>query len=452
MSRTSSIRRLAAACLVSGCSGSSPPEPSPPAGPDIVFIVLDTVRSDRTSACGNPRPTTPTLARLASGPAFTCNTVAPASWTLPTHASLFTGQWADEHGAHAITSGVKSYDGWKVRTHTLKKAATTLAETLKEDGYSTVAVSANPVVNASFGLMQGFEHQTVSEVWGQLFADDLLPALQAGVAQADPDKPLFLFLNIADAHQPWAAVPPGVDWVTPRRARKYRKERPDSTWAKLVGGKLSPEAAATTRTELTEHYDYALSIADLNLGRALEWLERSGTCADDCRIVVTSDHGELLGEQDLLDHGHYAWPANTRVPLWFRPATGDPMPTFGPATSGLVAYSLARTGAVPDAPPPAASQAWPHVRRCARTDGRAFCDPGAAVAVDAEWAVRVGDRAYLCDTATDPACEQPAAMPADHPLSTVLQAQLDRVVADQSDDGPEDTEVTEKLRQLGYLD
>src|SRR5438093_3811689 len=77
--------------------------------PTIVFVVLDTVRADHTSLCGYGRPTTPTLQRLAKqGASYTCDAYAPGDWTLPTHASFFTGVDVVEHGAHFTAIGSKN--------------------------------------------------------------------------------------------------------------------------------------------------------------------------------------------------------------------------------------------------------------------------------------------------------------------------------------------------------
>lgn len=120
---------------------------APPGRPGLVlFVVLDTVRADHTSLCGHDRPTTPFLQALAGqqGWSHTCGLVTPGTWTLPSHASFFTGLLPTEH--RLITKG-----------HPLPPGVPTLAERFAAEGYQTVLLSANPTLNKASGIGRGFE-------------------------------------------------------------------------------------------------------------------------------------------------------------------------------------------------------------------------------------------------------------------------------------------------------
>jgi hypothetical protein len=120
------------------------PAPSPNT-PDVLLIVLDTVRADRFGSYGYDRPTTPFLDRLAGQGVRYENAIAPSSWTLPSHSTLFTGRFAYEHGAMLNVPLSARYP--------------TLAEVLAARGYATVGIAANNgVLSKGFGLTRGFLH------------------------------------------------------------------------------------------------------------------------------------------------------------------------------------------------------------------------------------------------------------------------------------------------------
>ncbi len=118
--------------------------------PNIVLIVLDTTRSDRLSVYGHSRKTTPFLERFGSSGVRFDQAWSVSSWTLPSHATMFTGLHPDEHGATQ-------------ENFTISEDLDTLAERLKTRGYQTAGFSNNPWVSHRVGLTQGFDH--FSEMW-----------------------------------------------------------------------------------------------------------------------------------------------------------------------------------------------------------------------------------------------------------------------------------------------
>ena len=429
----------------------TPEEPTP----DTVLIVLDTVRSDYLSLCGESRPTAPNLEAFAETAGWTCDAIAPGSWTLPSHASFFTGLTPLEHHAHEITSGVKDFSGSASRSRPLKKRGPpTLAEQLSERGYHTIAISGNPVVSDTMGLTRGFAHTRIAEKFGRLAEARLINAVTDAIAQTPEDAPMFLFVNIAEAHQTWAQVPQDVAWAEPgsRSLLKYAKLNDDDPWRKYVEGRLTDEERAAFDADIDHLYAYNVWRADRTLGGVLEAIEASGRCTEHCRIVITSDHGEMLGEHGLLDHGHYVWDANIRVPLLVRGASLPDEPI-----NALHAFHFIRDGALPDVLAPAIAMAWPHVRRCYMTRGKAFCDTSAALwdgtdkLVWSQSASTPEPTLARFDLSVDPDEENPLPL-TEHRSLAELMALVEAVKADAGEADEVDEAVTEALRAAGYLD
>lgn len=401
--------------------------------PNVVFVVLDTVRADHTSACGYTRETTPVLASLQGD--LSCTAVAPGSWTLPSHASFMTGTMPLQHGAHSLTSGVGELAGTSNRARPLNGELRTLAESFTAAGYQTLAVSGNPVVNEKMGILRGFEQVEVATGWGRLFGDDLPAKVDELLGRADPERPLFLFVNIADAHQPWRAIRDDAPWGGVTTGLTWNKTKEESPWIRYVQGELPDEEWGPLQTRTVDLYDNAIRRADTSLGAVLASLEAGGWCEPGCRVVVTADHGEFLGEHGLLDHGHEVWDENAVVPLY---TSSGELPEGW--ISALDAHGLVLGEPMSHTP---ISEAWPHVRRCARVRGSAFCD-----IVVGDWSSspktvwldgELFDEAAGVRTArTEPAPE--------------LTSHGARVRKAARDDGRVDFEVEELLRAAGYLD
>mgnify|MGYP002634657295 CR=1 FL=1 len=322
-------------------------------GDTVLFIVLDTVRADHLSACGYERPTSPHLEALAAQGSLSCDAIAPGSWTFPSHASFFTGAFPWEHHAHFAETGE---DVRKAIIQPLGPELPTLAEELTKAGYQAHGVSGNPMLQEATGLSRGFQTWATPEHFGPWYGDRLIQQLKRVLREeVVVDQPLFLFLNIADAHDPWDAVE-DVDWLPdePEMLAYFRLENgvivPDDPWTLFVTGR-HPDPARLIE-QVTTHYDHAVWEADQTLGKALDTLTDHGWLAEDTRVVLVSDHGEYLGEQGLLRHGRYIWEANQRVPLLTIPAVDLPAPI-----SAMEAHPLALRGALAGFPVQAA--AWP---------------------------------------------------------------------------------------------
>jgi arylsulfatase A-like enzyme len=300
---------------------------APPGAPDVVLVVLDTVRAADLSTYGYGRPTAPTLDALAREGALFLDATSPSTWSLPSHASLFTGRYPSSHGAHG-------------EHRFLDDRFPTLAEALAKNGYETFCFTANPWISDGLGLTRGFRHQDESLLAhggagrGFSFIHRLLDrfGLQetdkggALVAEsfeawarsrpADAQRPAFAFLNFIEAHFPYHQLP--HEALFRFTELPYAKLRSISLalMGQQFGGKGPPvaEAAAPAR----DMYDGGIVHSSDLLGRVVEALRARGTL-DRTVLVVLADHGELLGERaGHFGHGPSFYQESIGVPLLVR--------------------------------------------------------------------------------------------------------------------------------------
>ena len=360
--RLSARRACAVAAMVAGAvallaawrAGRPPPgtlreDPQPAAAvagtstpPSVVLIVLDAVRASSLSCYGYERRTTPYLdAFAARGVRFTAaTTVSP--WSLPSHASIFTGLFPPEHGA-----GAPQREGTTGRfvPAPLDGSFVTLAEALAERGYATAGVSANPLVAWHTNLAQGFRHYDVrrssrmlagpptllQRVQGILpravLADPLLRAFPSvfrsaeeitdaalgWLARRPARQPYLLFVNYMDAHTPFVSRP-GFSGRWPGRSPRLPSFGLADTAQVMEGRRtLTGEEAHHIRAL----YDDALSYLDHHLGRLLTALDAQGD-REHTWIILTADHGEALGEHQRLGHDCVLYQQVLHVPLVMR--------------------------------------------------------------------------------------------------------------------------------------
>jgi arylsulfatase A-like enzyme len=302
---------------------------APGAGaPNVLLIVLDTVRADRLSLYGYGRNTAPNLTRLARRGITFAQARSTAPWTLPSHASMMTGYWPHQQSArlHGPLDGTRA----------------TIAEFLTAHGYATAGFVANTTYcGAETGLARGFAHYEDHElsaagvlcastlgrrlIWpvlaeasrrlgGPLKTDLRKDAarvsgdLLAWVEQPRP-RPFFAFVNYLDAHSPYV-LPAGFD----RHFGLKPETRGD--FATLDDWFTLDKAVAGPReVQLASHaYDDCLAYLDDQLGRLFTALERSGGL-EDTLVIITADHGESFGEHDLYCHASSLYDPEIHVPL-----------------------------------------------------------------------------------------------------------------------------------------
>ena len=304
------------------------PDVSPSAeraqGPNLVLIVMDTVRADRLSCYGHERETSPALDAFASESATRyTNAFSTSSWTLPSHASLMTGLFPAQHGATA-TRGEANHltnrqGSWPCQP--IDPEAPMLAAALFDLGYRTGAVIGNAFnVRHDFGFGKGFErfddrygtytrghHALVQMAGWQLSlgglayrdASEVTDSALEWLGGVEQDEPFFLFLNYMDPHDPYL---PHDDV---RFA--FSDYEPQDFWK-------------PTEEDVPLQYDREILFTDQQIGRLFEELRARGSFEDSV-IVVTSDHGEGLGDHGNLFHSWSLYDELLRVPLLIKPAT-----------------------------------------------------------------------------------------------------------------------------------
>jgi arylsulfatase A-like enzyme len=303
--------------------------PPVPPRPNVILLILDTVRADRMSVYGFSRDTTPELRRFLArneNAVLATRAVAPATWTLPTHATLFTGLMPAQHGIHARSVYV---DG-SLHAPTLR-ADETLAERLRSIGYRTAFVYANAFLELIPSLGRGFDWHAkpiVPEPFpnlGERTRAILLPGLRARHAWPKPparevrngvlrfldsctDEPCFVVANFMEAHARYVARAPFAGSLVEERI-----------WAPL--GPADMEMDDGERQWLDGRYQEAILELDFELGVLLRDLESSGLLATSW-LVITSDHGEAFGEHGATEHGSNLFHENVWVPLIVKPPGG----------------------------------------------------------------------------------------------------------------------------------
>jgi arylsulfatase A-like enzyme len=267
--------------------------------PSFLVIVVDTLRRDAVSAYGSVAGTTPEMDALAAeGLRFT-RAFAPSPWTLPSHATIFSGRRIDQHGV-GLPGGTLLGTEWP-----------TLAQSLKELGYETAAFSENVIVSDVFQLLRGFDFRKTSRLnaEGKEIMIDAPREVQAWLASRNKNTPFFVFVNMLDAHAPYEIretnpwLPPGVS----RSTLRMREARPE---LQLCGGLPTAEQIAIQRGL----YLGDVHEADRKLGAIVRAI-RAAAADTPLVTIAVSDHGELFGEGQLMGHEFSLHSGLLRIPV-----------------------------------------------------------------------------------------------------------------------------------------
>ncbi len=335
------------------------------AQPNILFIVLDTMRRDRLSIYGHDRETSPHLDAFAQDSTLFERAISAAQWTVPSHASMFTGVYPSTHG-------LTQADGMLPRDYP------SLAEILRGAGYDTVAFCNNPLVGVlNNGLQRGFKRfynyasaapfrpteeqrsrfrrealhlfrRYMARPIGNQFAhsdflfrmslnplfvplwtrlinykgntshsiDDLMN-YWGQQAAGGTDKPIFAFLNLMGSHLPYNPPQDTLDRVAP----EIRHDRHTYSFMRRFNSEAARWASPTDpplkdweRDTLNHFYDAEIASQDHYVGRLLKWLKETGKL-DNTMVVIVADHGEGHGDHDFVGHGFVVYQELVHVPL-----------------------------------------------------------------------------------------------------------------------------------------
>ena len=295
--------------------------------PNILLLVLDTVRAWNLGWYGYGRPTTPLLDRRFEQGVIFDRALATAPWTLPSHASMFTGRFPA-----ALSSG------WATR---LDGTYPTVAEVLTRAGYATGGFVANyRYTGASTGLARGFSRYddyplSASEALRMLSLTRRLlrnGRLQQWLAQhrifeskyaeevnrefldwvdRRTDRPFFGFINYVDAHSPYLPPAPYDTMFNRGPDRERLSERYAGGVERIFGRGPIP---GPLLTEYVDGYDGSIRYQDAQIDSLLNALERRGRLSNTI-VVLTADHGEHFGEHGLIQHGNSLYLPLLHVPL-----------------------------------------------------------------------------------------------------------------------------------------
>ena len=309
-----------------------------PSYPNILILVMDTARAQSLSCYGYQRATSPNLDRLAADSVLYEQAIAPGCWSLPSQMSLLTGLFPSKNGAHELH--------WSYQHH-----YPTWPEVLRERGYTTLGISPNSWMSDEFGTTHGFDtYLKMWQYWSTLpataearsrpwirFAHRLnrfytryaFPKRNRArhVNQAlynlldNAQEPFFGYVIYWDTHLPYYAhgahgtrwLPTGVDLEHALRVDRdhlaYHTDQLSMTEADFE--------------ILRACYDGALASIDEEIGYLVDRLLRRGIL-DRTLLIVTSDHGENIGDHRLMSHAYSLHDTLIHVPLIIRYPTGFP--------------------------------------------------------------------------------------------------------------------------------
>jgi len=287
---------------------------------NVVLISLDTLRADRLSTYGYDRVTTPKLdSRAAKSGVLFRNAVAPSPRTLPSHTTILTG-------LDCVSHGVNHHSAAPVTLQTL-------AEVFRNRGYRAVATVGGGLLNPSFGLAQGFDEFYHYAGWAGGF-EELEVELDEAFEKLEriKDSPFFMFFHTYEIHDPFHERVPFSDGCysnSPERSHRNQiygalpRQRNQEEhfmlsfdlmkWEKGQPISSAIPAPMEDLTLVNCLYDSAISYADSQVDRLLSRLDELGLL-ETTLVVVTSDHGESLGEKGLFKHA-YLYENNLMVPL-----------------------------------------------------------------------------------------------------------------------------------------
>ena len=271
--------------------------------PNILVLLIDTLRADRLGCYGWERAETPHMDSLARAGVRFADASSAASWTLPSHASLFSSLYASEHGVNE--RGVR-----------LAREVTTLAEVLRARGYLTAAFVEGGFVHTRCGFDQGFDTFDSTGQGSSAEPRNVHRTFGKGLSWIEQaGHPFFVFLHTYELHSPYDPEPED----RARLVRPYtgplpsRVHPPDYPWGRGAAVRISED----DQRYLSDLYDAEIAYTDRAIGEVLRFLEEHDL-ARNTLVVLTSDHGEEFGDHGHFGHGFSLYQEQLRVPLLLR--------------------------------------------------------------------------------------------------------------------------------------
>ncbi len=290
--------------VMSGCGVTERPEK-----PDIILVLLDSVRADHMSCYGYQRNTTPVMDSLAAHGAMWTNVQAQSSWTLPAMASILTGLSPRSHYAGC-------HDG---EFYGIDPTLFTIPLMLKRRaGYQTAAIFNSDLMSEKFAFDAGFDYFDCMGIMGKRDLRDAHRTVNEFLSwydsDRDPQHPLFAALHFNDPHMPYSPPPPyDTLYADPKCDPVFnRKWGTRNDVQRINDGDISPDQRQLDI--LTGLYDSEISYVDSQLGYLLRQLSDRGSL-DNTIFVIISDNGEEFGEHGGFGHGRTLYQEVLGVPL-----------------------------------------------------------------------------------------------------------------------------------------
>jgi arylsulfatase A-like enzyme len=499
--------------------------------PNILIVLFDCLRASDFPGGSSPVPRMPFAEELRKEATVFPRAVSPAPWTIPSHASLFTGMYPWENGVHAYHS-LSTPD-----------SVPRLPEMLRGSGYRSLSLSANPFISPRFGLVRGFDRAAWGGWWeaflrmpretapnaldsdtpqtadssdrtmewvrdgplggilrsasqhsfrypfaldagSRVFTKIRFPESERSISQTPwierelerwltaqrPDEPVLCFLNLTDTHEPYYPEPGSV-----RNIREWwRLTRVRQDHAMAVSGEWNP--TGQERKVLSELYRQSIHNLDSRLREIVRVFRKAGRW-ENTLMVITSDHGQSLGEHGMMFHLLRLDEPLVRIPLWIRRPNGagggrvargwasliDIVPTVLSATHSVprpLPSSLALDRLIEEPrPAPVYSMAdgivWPHIRRRFDRDRERVWDrPLVAAYLESTKVVYSADgsETHAFDVDIDPLESQdlwPSSSPELAELVTNCKRIAGEIVAPSA--GSVDATIEDRLRSWGYV-
>ncbi len=277
--------------------------------PNVVIIVVDTLRADRLGAYGHPRPTSPHIDRLAASGLLYSHAYSQAPWTTPSIGALLTSQYPSTLGIRA-------------EPNALSDDQVLLSEILQQHGYATGAIVSHYFLSSKWNFDQGFDHFDQSNIKGHTGITSPGVTEEAlRFAGSHRDEPFFLFVHYFDPHYDFIDHPefsfldPSQPYEGPLHSAMDYTDMLD----------LVPELGPRDADYLFNLYDSEIAFTDRSIGKLLDGLDELGL-GDDTLILLTADHGEEFLERKTIGHGGSLFNELIRVPLIVRYPDYRPTP------------------------------------------------------------------------------------------------------------------------------
>jgi len=270
---------------------------------NVVLICIDTLRADHLGCYGHSHNTSPNIDTLAGQACLFSNAYSTSSWTFPSHFSLFTSKYPNTSD-HIVYPQIKRFDDSHV----------TLSEVLKSQGYDTVAFTGGGFVAAELGFSQGFDAYVTH---GRRFEQNF-DQMSEWLAGHDPARKFMLFFHGYNTHRPYHPpenlVNKYIDEI-PDECKGVTFKDQDPGWGACLKARGGPEYRAA-------QYDSEIYFVDAMMGELFRQLKENGLYENSI-IIITSDHGEELGDHGGSDHINTLYQELIKVPFILRVPHAD---------------------------------------------------------------------------------------------------------------------------------